>query len=79
MGGDRLQSYSYLLWTPANDFIITEHTVGLRRAPGGARRRAETETRTPFLSWPQSPSQLLIDPLPLMEADIISNTIKGFI
>ncbi len=41
MGGDRLQSYSYLLWTPANDFIITEHTWCLRRALGCAHKHAE--------------------------------------
>lgn len=44
MGGDRLQSYSYLLWTPANDFIITEHTQCLCHALGCAKKHAETRT-----------------------------------
>lgn len=57
MGGDRLQSYSYLLWTPANDFIITEHTLCLCCALGRAHKHADTHTHTSTytapLSWPR--------------------------
>lgn len=72
MGGDGSQPYSYLLRTPANDFIITERTGSLGINRGGGRNACARTS-------PNSQAIICGDPVSLMEADIISNTIRDFI
>lgn len=64
MGGDRLQSYSYLLWTPANDSIITEHTLCLCRALGCTQACSHTliQTHTHTVHLYPGPDSLAIIP-----------------